>query len=374
MNWNLDEKPLLVFWETTKACDLACKHCRAEAIKQALPNELSHEQGLRLIDQVVAFGRPYPVLILTGGDVLRRTGIFELISYARQQGIHVAVSPSVTPLLTEDAVDRFAAAGVSAMSLSLDGACAKTHDELRGMAGSFERTLSIAAYAVEAGLNVQINTAVMRSNLLELPSIFQAIHDIKVDVWEVFFLIRVGRGLDHVEPTPEECESVCLFLYEASQYGITVRTVEAPFFRRIVEERGQGGTPADNDLTCYLLKELHERVPGPRQTPHARSANTRDGRGIVFVAHDGEVTPSGFLPVSVGNVQERSLQDCYQNSILMRRLRQSDGLGGRCRRCGFRDICGGSRARAYATTGDIMAEDPACKYQARRLSKHTRAY
>jgi len=361
MGWDLDEKPLLVFWETTRACDLACKHCRAEAIPEPLPGELLHEEGLALIDQIVSFGKPYPILILTGGDVLKRRCLFDLISYARRKEIHVSVAPSVTPLLTEATINRFVAAGVEAMSLSLD-VSKRTHDELRGVDGTFDRTLAMARYAVSTGLTVQINTTVMQNNLLELPALFRAIYDIGVNIWEVFFLIRTGRGSEQAEPTPDECESVCQFLYSASQYGIIARTVEAPFFRRVAAEQSGETPPEINGLASALITDLRNLMGQPTHPPHARSANTRDGRGIVFVAHNGEVTPSGFLPVSVGNVRHCPLMLCYQEAPLMRRLRESEGLGGRCGFCSYREICGGSRARAYATFGEVMAEDPSCAF------------
>jgi AdoMet-dependent heme synthase len=365
MTWDLDKKPMLVFWETTKACDLSCKHCRAEAISEPLPGELSHEQGLSLIDQIVQFGKPYPVLIMTGGDVLRRKNLFELIAYARRQGIHLGLSPSATPLLTAEVIDRLQAAGVGTISLSLDGARPETHDQLRGVDGAFARTVQMIRHAVRAGLTVQINSTVMASNLLELPSIFSIIADAGAQIWEVFFLIHTGRGTANPEATAAACESVCHFLYHASHYDLIVRTVEAPFFRRIVTCYNEGTAPPLDALAAELVKDLRERLGPPRQAPTTGTARTRDGRGIVFVSHNGEVTPSGFLPVSVGNVLRTPLKECYQDSELMNCLRNNDKLTGRCGLCTFRDLCGGSRARAFASTGNLMAEDPSCAYDPR---------
>ena len=362
-SWNFDEKPLLVFWETTKACNLSCKHCRAEAIPQALPDELTHEEGIELINQIVSFPRPYPILILTGGDVLMRDRLFELIAYAHKNELHVSVAPSITPLINEETIQRFQAAGVEGMSLSLDGASKETHDQLRMVDGTFARTLEIARCAVDAGLTLQINTAVMRENIRELPAIFKLIHDIGVNIWEVFFLVRTGRGSDKSEPTPEESEAVCQLLYFASQYGIIVRTVEGPFFRRVVLEHAENKISPMNSLGTELVNELQSLLGPPTEKPRAGTAGTRDGRGIVFVAQNGDVMPGGFLPLGIGNVRCSTLPELYRNAPLMRQLRDNSELGGRCGICEYKDTCGGSRARAYAACGDVMAEDPCCAFQ-----------
>lgn len=362
MSWDLNDKPILVFWEATRACDLACKHCRASAIARALPGELSHDEGLELIDQISGFGKPSPVLVMTGGDVLKRKRFWETLEYVRARGIPVAVSPSVTPLLDESVIDRLAATGVSAMSLSLDGADPDFHDGLRGVPGTFDRTLSYAQRAVEAGLKLQINTTVMAENLESLPQLFQLIHERGVQIWEVFFLIATGRGTELNAPTPEECEAVCCFLNEASGYGITIRTVEAPFFRRVVHQ-SKDGTATCSPLAQRLIDDLHRRLGPPTMRQRNRSAKTRDGNGIVFVNYKGDVSPSGFLPVVEGNVRETPLTEIYRDSPLFRSLRSAEAFGGRCGRCGYRDICGGSRSRAFAAWGDSLGEDPACVYQ-----------
>jgi radical SAM protein len=363
MSWNLEEKPILVFWETTRACDLACRHCRASAISRALPGELSHQEGLGFLEQVAAFGRPCPVLIMTGGDVLKRQRLWELLQRARELGLTVAVSPSVTPLLNEAVIDRLAAAGVSTMSLSLDGADAEFHDGLRGVPGTFARTLRYAEHAVRAGLRLQINTTVMKDNLRRLPELFSLIHARGAHIWEVFFLIATGRGTQLEAPSAQECEAVCHFLKEASGYGVTLRTVEAPFFRRVVQQSQEGAGPPPGPLAEELLADLRRRLGPPTLRPRHRSAQTRDGKGIVFVDYKGDVSPSGFLPVVEGNVRRTPLADIYRHSPLFRSLRRADSFGGRCGRCPYRDLCGGSRARAYACYGDPLAEDPACAYE-----------
>ena len=356
------QRPMLVFWEVTRACLLACRHCRASAAPDPLPGELTGPEGRALIDQVAGFGRPYPILILTGGDCLLRPDIFEMVAHANSLGVPVAMSPSVTPMLTPEAIDRMVEAGVKAVSLSLDGATPGTHDGVRGIPGHFEQTIPAIRALVAAGLRVQINTTVMRANLHELADIAAIMAETGVAIWEVFFLVPVGRGQATGAITPEEHEQVCHFLFDSSHYGFTIRTVEAPFFRRVVVQRKAGG-PAPQEAPYLQLRErLVERLGPPVGRSTAHTASTRDGKGIVFVAYDGEVYPAGFLPLPLGSVRDRALVDIYRDNEVLRSIRAAD-FGGRCGRCEYADLCGGSRARAYAATGDPLAEDSACVYQ-----------
>jgi radical SAM protein len=352
---------MLVFWETTRTCLLACRHCRASATIQPPPGELSHAEGLKLIDQVAAFGRPYPILILTGGDCLMRPDLFDLIRYAAARGVPVALSPSVTPL-TADLVDQIAASGAKAVSVSLDGACAATHDGIRGVAGHFDATISVVRDLVAAGLSVQINTTVMRVNVRELARIADLVKRTGSHIWEVFFLVHVGRGSTTGAVSAGEHEDVCHFLYEASRYGFIVRTVEAPFFRRVVAQRRAGGPPPDTVLYHALATALTGLLGPPARPPRAHTSPTRDGKGIVFVAHDGEVYPAGFLPIGLGNIRSRQLSDIYREDPLLHAIRDAR-FAGRCGECEYADLCGGSRARAYAATGDPLGDDPACLYR-----------
>jgi radical SAM protein len=361
---DLDERPMLVFWETTRACLLACRHCRASAIAQPLPGELTAREGRELVRSLTDFGRPYPVLVLTGGDVLMRGDAFELAAYATSLGVPVALAPSVTPKLTAAALGRMRSAGVKAVSISLDGATAATHEGIRGVEGHFERTLAAIRTLRAAGFVVQVNTAVMRANVEELADVAALLDGLDVNVWEVFLLVKTGRGAQLAELTPAENEDLCHFLYEASQYGFVVRTVEAPFFRRAVQTRNGDGPPATvGPLYGRLSRRLGCLLGDPRGEPKAQTKGTRDGKGIVFVSHDGDVFPAGFLPLPLGNVRERSLARIYRESPLLREIR-AGRLNGRCGTCGFTDLCGGSRARAYAATGDPLGDDPACPFPA----------
>mgnify|MGYP000067050442 FL=1 len=359
---------MLVFWETTRACQLACYHCRASATSLALPGELTTPEGKAFIDQVAGFGRPYPILVMTGGDCLLRADIFELVDYASSLGIPVALSPSVTPSLNAEKIERIVASGVKAVSISLDGAFAETHESVRGIPGHFEKTIDAIRALTAAGLTVQINTTVMRSNVNELAKIAHLVKDTGAHIWEVFFLVQVGRGLITEAVSPEEHEEISHFLFDASQYGFIIRTVEAPFFRRVVKRRLEGDLAPKSDFYLRLANELLELMGPATERIRAHTTSTRDGKGIVFVAYDGEVYPAGFLPQPLGNVLTTSIAEIYQDNPLLRQIRASE-FSGRCGYCEYADLCGGSRARAYAETGDALGEDPACAYQPLKKTK-----
>lgn len=366
---DLDARPILVFWETTKACGLACRHCRATALPAPLPNELTTAQAGHFIDSLAAFGRPCPVLIATGGDVLMRQDLGALVERTRMAKVPLAIAPSVTPLLTDARLVALRSAGVKVASLSLDGGTAGSHDGIRGIPGHFERTIDAIGQLRRAGLTVQVNTLVMRETVHELPKIARIVKTFGASIWELFFLIRTGRGRALAELTADENEDVCHFLVDASRYGFVVRTVEAPFFRRVVSWRTQDGRGVPDaargrrgPLYDGLAGALRQELGRPTSLVRAHTKGTRDGKGIIFVGHDGDIHPSGFLPLSLGNVTTDALIDVYREHPLLRRIRAAD-FAGRCGVCTYRHLCGGSRSRAYAATGDALAADPGCAYQ-----------
>jgi len=358
-----DRRPLLVFWEMTKACQLSCFHCRANAQLTGGPDELSTREGVELIDSIASLGRPRPILILTGGDCLMREDIVELASYAHSLNVPVAIAPSVTEKLTSSTLQGLRRAGVKSASLSLDGANASTHDEVRGVPGHFDATLRAIAELNRHGFTTQVNTTVMASNVRELADVAQIVHELKVNVWEVFFLITTGRGAEIEATSATVNEEVCHFLVNASRYGFTVRTVEAPFFRRVALERRQrsfGGDPQDVGETYEFLRSRLLQLLGPSSAPvRAPSAATRDGKGIIFVGANGDIYPSGFLPIALGNVRSANLIDVYRDHDLLQSIRSADFVGP-CQRCQHSDLCGGSRSRAYAAYANPLASDPGC--------------
>ncbi len=358
-----EQAPHLVFWETTKACSLACRHCRASAQKTALPGELTHDEGIALLDEIAAMPAPRPIVVFTGGDCFEREDLYELVSHATQSGLRVGVAPSVTPRLTREAMTGLFERGVRSVSISLDGSNATSHDSLRGIPGHFDDTLAALAMLVEMGFRLQVNTTVMRRNAHELADIARLIENLGVAIWEVFFLVGVGRGTEIEEVSAEDAEDVCHFLVDVTNRGMTVRTVEAPFFRRVQAERLElaADDPASAFSLGHLYRDLSAKLGERRADVRGQSATlaTGDGRGIVFVGYDGSVHASGFLPVTLGNVRERLLSEIYLDSELLTSLRAGD-LHGVCGQCAYARLCGGSRARAYARTGDVLGDDPAC--------------
>ena len=356
------QTPYFVCWETTKACRLACRHCRARAITRPLSGELDHKQGLALIDQLLEFDEPYPALLMTGGDPLMREDFFELVEHAKSSGLYVAVAASVTPKLNRGSIARMKEPGVDIISVSLDGAAPATHDRLRGVPGTWEATVRALQTAKEVGLRAQVNTTVMRSNMGELADIFHVVKGAGSVAWEVFFLIRTGRGASLESLLPTECEEAMHFLYDASQYGLPVRTSEGPNYRRVRIER-QGRAPPPGGETYLALSARLLALEGtPVSQPSGKTTLTRDGKGLMFVGYDGEVYPSGFLPLRTGKAPGDRLVSIYRTNATFADLRDASKLKGRCGRCEYREICGGSRSRAFAELGDPFEEDPACPY------------
>lgn len=367
--YEIGRTPVLVFWETTKACPLACRHCRATAMKDPQPGQLSNAEGRGLIDEMKRFGSRPPILVLTGGDPLSRPDVLDLAAYARERGITVALAPTVSPALNEASIDSLRRAGVKSLSISLDGASARSHESIRHIPGHFAETVKALRKLVASGFRVQVNTTAMRSNVEELADVAHLVNEVGAHVWEVFFLIKVGRGVELDELTAHENEQVCHFLYDTSRYGFVVRTVEAPFFRRVVRWRTETSAATDAGKAFSLgslyqgLTERLVALMGPPLGPATcHSLGTRDGKGIIFVSHSGLVQPAGFLPVPLGNVRARGLVDVYRNHPLLRSIRDAE-FNGRCGVCSFKQMCGGSRSRAFATSADPLGEDPGCSYE-----------
>lgn len=346
---SFDQAPFLVIWELTQACDLACVHCRACAIESRNPSELTTEEGFRLLEEVRSFGEP--LMVFTGGDPLKRPDLFGLLAKSVTLGLRTTVTPSATPLLTSAAIEQFQACRVSRMAISLDGPDRKSHDGFRRVDGSFRRSIEALQHAQRLDLETQVNTTVTRHNLNRLEEIADLVERCGAKLWSVFFLVATGRASVSQDLTAEEYEEVFGFLYELSKTaGFDIKTTEAQHYRRYVAQRRKAeGTQAGGSLPS---------APEVIQ----RQAGINDGKGLVFVSHTGEIYPSGFLPLSAGNVRRDSLAEVYRESPLFRSLRDAGNLHGKCGECEFRNLCGGSRSRAYALTGDFLGEEPRCVY------------
>lgn len=343
------QSPRNVYWEATLACALACKHCRACAIPARDPNELDTEQGKALIREVKALGS---MLVFTGGDPLQRNDLFELIAYAREIGVPVAITPATTPALNRGIVAELKRLGVAAVGISLDGPNPQVHDTFRGVPGTFEYAMDALEWCRLEGLGVQINTTVTRALVPELSALYEVLKGKSPPVtrWSLFLLIPVGRGQELIAPSAQEAEQLFAWVYDHSKEApFHISTVEAPHYRRhFLQRRLAEGMPYD------VIKPMSKRF----------GFGVRDGNGVIFVSHIGDVYPAGFLPYPLlGNVKESSLVSLYRESEGLRQLRDVDAFHGKCGYCEYRWICGGSRARAYAMTGDALGTDPMCAYE-----------
>lgn len=351
---SFEKRPFLVFWEITRACALACRHCRAEAQSHRHPEELDREESSVLIRQLAELAPP--MLVLTGGDPLMRPDCLDLVREATAAGLRVSLSPSATGRLLNADFDEIKAAGVERVSLSLDGATRQTHDAFRGIEGTYVRTIAAIHRAYAAGLGVQINTTLTRANLHEYEAFKKLMFELKPDMWSVFLLVPTGRATAADVPDPEDVERIFEDLAELVGHApFAIKTTEGHHFRRV------------------LLQKYGAR--GRNRPGMSSPLGIRDGRGVMFISHTGVVSPSGFLPYDCGNVRETHPAQIYRQHFLFKALRDNEALGGKCGRCEYRAVCGGSRARAFAMTGDSFAEDPACAYRPgmRRAAAATRA-
>ncbi len=340
-----DDRPFVLIWELTQACELACKHCRAEADPHRHPEELSTDEGKQLLAAAANFGEGQ-LVVLSGGDPLTRDDVTELIAYGTEQNLRMTMTPSGTGSLTRKRIADMATAGLKRMAVSLDGATAESHDEFRQETGSFQQTISAAKAAREEELPLQINTTVCQETVDELPAIRDLVEELGAVLWSVFFLVPVGRGAVLDPITPDTAEAVMEWLHEMqSESPFGIKTTEAPHYRRVA-----------------LQQQLAEL---PRETPSdeiGRRTGITAGDGFAFVSHIGDVYPSGFLPRSAGNIRDTGIVEIYRNSPLFTSLRDKNALNGKCGSCPFRQVCGGSRSRAYAYTGDPLGSDPLCSF------------
>ncbi|MFT4175865.1 MAG: radical SAM protein [Luteolibacter sp.] len=335
-------RPFLVFWELTRACALSCQHCRAVAQHQRHPEELSTSEAFTVVDQLAELAPP--MLILTGGDPLMRRDVLAIAERASQAGMRVGLSPAATARLINYDFPAIRKAGIERISLSLDGATRQSHDAFRGISGTFDRTIEAIGLARAANLSLQINTTITAGNIHEFDLFKELMLSVCPEMWSVFILVPTGRAGAKDIPPPDKLERIFEQMADLTgKVPFSIKTTEGHHFRRVLLQRGKIG-------------------PGGR--PGMRTPmGIRDGRGIMFISHTGDICPSGFLPLVCGNIRRDHPANVYRNHPLFVSLRDSDALGGKCGHCEFRYHCGGSRARAYGLTGDPFASDPSCPYQ-----------
>ncbi len=347
----------ILFWETTKSCNLQCIHCRAGEEHVGERGELTEEEAIGFIDQLLGYSSD-TVLILSGGEPLLRQDIYRLASYASKGGLRVALATNGT-LVDENIAGRIADAGVERISISLDGACPETHDSFRGLEGSFDNAVRGLKILMNKGIPVQINTTIARHNLSELEELYRIAVDLGVVALHFFLIVPVGCGVhlrDSEMITPQEYEEVLGWIYRKSLEGpIELKPTCAPHYVRIAAEGKK-----------KLVNENAVRSVSKKQGGHplsSRISGCLAGKSVVFLSNRGEIFPCGYFPVSAGNIRKATLEEILTGSELLESLRNPDNLKGKCSGCRYKKMCGGCRARAYAVSGDWLGEEPYCIYE-----------
>jgi len=347
--------PFTIAWEVTRACAYACVHCRADALHVADPNELNTEESFRLIDRLAEFGSP--ILIFTGGDPMMRKDLHELIAYATQKGLRCSLTPTATALPTTARLEKVRDAGIRRIALSLDAPTAEIHDNFRQVQGSWQRTMDILRRAQSIGISVQVNTTVAKHNVDILADMVPFLQEVGAVQWSLFFLVPTGRAQASNMISAEQHEQTFNWLYDLSKTApFDIKSTAAPMYRRVAIERKRA-EQADGTTVTFQGAGFQYADGLNRPT---RGVN--DGNGFLFISHVGDIQPSGFLPLTAGNVRTDDVIDIYRHSQLFTDLRTPDKIKGRCGVCEYRDVCGGQRGRAYGITGDYLESDPACIY------------
>lgn len=355
-----NENPYIVIWEVTRACQLKCVHCRADAQTAPDPRELTTAEGLKLIDDIYEMNNP--MLVFTGGDCMLREDLFELADYAVKKGMRVSMTPSATANVTKEKMARAKDVGLSRWGFSLDGPSPEIHDHFRGTPGSFDLTIEKIKYLNELNMPLQINTVISRYNYDHLEEMAKLVGELKAVMWYIFLLVPTGRGQIDDCITPAEHEKVFRWLYDLSKTApYDIKTTAAQHYRRVVLQQKTRENKIDKGEIKYedtMTMDQSKMIDGLKRAPKG----VNDGNGFAFVSHIGDVFPSGLLPISGGNIRETGLAEIYRESKVFKDLRQPDNYKGKCGVCEYRNICGGSRSRTYAVTGDYMESEPFCVY------------
>jgi AdoMet-dependent heme synthase len=398
-------KPRLIFWELTKGCNLRCIHCRASATELSSPNDLSTGAAKAIMDQIAEVSSP--ILVLSGGEPLFRSDIFDLARYGTEKGFRVALATNGT-LVTKQVARQIVESGVKRVAISLDGADAATHDAFRGIPGAFDAAITGFRNLKDLGMSVQINTTIARHNAHQLPLVLDLAKWIGADALHTFLLVPVGCGVDIAAEQmvpPEEYERMLNWFYDQSLTGgIELKATCAPHYFRVVRQRraAEGRSAAAARAAHDVMHQAHggsEVIPananshriGPTEMtmpgstgielkahgvgqpvghpgahPSDMNAMTKGclaGTAVCFISHRGEVYPCGYLPALAGDLKKQRFADIWENSFVFNQLRDVNNLNGKCGCCEFRNVCMGCRARAFAATGNYLDEEPFCVYQ-----------
>lgn len=345
----MPDTPRLIFWELTKRCNLACKHCRAEAAEMDYSGELDLDCAKKVIDDIAAFANP--ILVLTGGEPLYRDDIFDIARYAASQELRVALATNGT-LIDAACAHRIRQAGIARASISIDGCTAASHDDFRGISGAFDAAVRGARLLRQQGVAFQFNTTVTKRNVGELEDILQFAIKEGAAALHFFMLVPVGCGIKiaHTDMlSGEQYEDVLNWLYERSkETALELKATCAPHYYRVIRQRAR----AEGRTLSFEQDGMAAMTRG-----------CLAGSGVCFISHRGDVQPCGYLPLVAGNVLHEGIRKIWEESELFLSLRDADRLGGKCGACGFRIVCGGCRARAYYATGGYLDEEPYCTYE-----------
>ncbi len=354
---DFDMAPFTIAWEVTRACAYACVHCRADAQHKRDPRELTTAEARTLIERLAAFGNK-PILVFTGGDPMMRPDLYELIAYATEKGLRCSLTPTATALPTKERLEKVRDAGIRRIALSLDAPRPEIHDAFRQVAGSWQRTMDILHRAQDVGLSVQVNTTISKHNVDILDEMLPFIQEVNAVQWSVFFLVPTGRAQASNMISAEQHEQVFNWLYDLSKRApFDIKSTAAPMYRRVAIQRKRQETDGKPVTFQGAGFQYADGLNRPTK-------GVNDGNGFLFISHIGDIQPSGFLPLTAGNVRNDDVVDIYRKSQLFTDLRAPEKIKGRCGTCEFRDLCGGQRGRAYGLTGDYLESDPACIYVA----------
>lgn len=322
--------PFILAWELTSACNLDCMHCRASATREGKPGELSTEEGRRLLEELSKAGTR--MVILSGGEALMRPDVFELAGLGTSLGMRMTLATNGS-LVNPETASRIREAGIVRVSVSLDGVTAGMHDNFRGREGAFELALEGIHNLIAAGLPVQVNTTVAAANVEQMDDFPAFLESLGVMAWHVFFLVPTGRGRDMEPAAVREYRSMLEGFYRVYQGArIECKATCAPQFYRMLAERGDP----------------------------VRTRGCLAGTGFGFVSSTGIIQPCGFLQIPCGDIREKGFCAAWEGSETLHLLRDDSKLRGRCGACEYKEVCGGCRARAYETLGDLSEEDPIC--------------
>ncbi len=358
---DFSKTPFLAIWETTRSCALACKHCRASALLGRDPDELSTDEGKRLLDSAADMGTP--IFILSGGDPLNRPDLAELVRHGKSRGLRMGTIPAATENLTRSRISELKDAGIDQIAFSIDGPTAELHDSFRKVPGSFAKTLEGVGFVRDAGVPLQINTCLAAWNFSLLEDLVTLVSSLGVVFWEVFFLIPTGRGKELESLTAEQFELAFDRLHRLNnEQNFIIKLTEAPHYRRFVMQR---------ERSAEQVRRIIARPRGVDGAIGMSPEAVNSGKGFLFIDYRGDICPSGFLPIPAGNVRRDSLAGVYRDHPLFRDLRDPSKLKGKCGLCEFASVCAGSRARAHAVTGDHLESDPYCSYIPKRAETST---